>query len=189
MLMTEPSDSGGRRAVAAAGKRPSDRYEDGGDGAPPSRKKPAHKPVVGMGSRAVIVFLTVCTKDRKAILARSDIHDLLVDSWRQAIRWSVGRYVIMPDHIHLFCAPATYPTESVYSWIKFWKTLASRHWPRVEEHPVWQPDGWDTQLRRGDRYSEKWEYVRKNPVRGNLVATAEAWAFQGELNLLAWHDV
>jgi putative transposase len=186
--MKGSSDCGGRRAVDAAGKRPGERIEDGGDSAPPSRKKPAQMPVVETGNQAVIVFLTVCTKERKPILAKPDIHELLVDSWQKAIQWSVGRYVIMPDHVHLFCSPAIYPTEPVYAWIKFWKTLASRRWPRADEQPVWQQAGWDTQLRRGDCYSDKWEYVRNNPVREQLITSAEDWPFQGEINPLSWHE-
>jgi len=33
------------------------------------------------------------------------VHDLLCSVWREATAWLVGRYVIMPDHVHLFAAP------------------------------------------------------------------------------------
>ena len=53
-----------------------------------------------------IVFLTVCTKDRKPWLAlRGEPPLLLVRSGAVAQAWRVGRYVLMPDHIHLFAAP------------------------------------------------------------------------------------
>jgi len=61
-------------------------------------------------------------------------------------------------------------------------------WPHPEEQPIWQRDCWDTQMRRGQSYSEKWEYVRRNPVRAGLCTSADEWAFQGEMNFLTWHD-
>jgi len=143
--------------------------------------------LVRAGNQSVIVFLTVCTKGRRPLLAQPDIHELLVMSWRQAIRWRVGRYVIMPDHIHLFCGPSVL-TETVQSWMKYWKTLVSRRWPRPCDGDLWQQDGWDTQLRQGESYAAKWEYVRQNPVRAGLVESADDWPYQGELNILAWHD-
>jgi hypothetical protein len=45
---------------------------------------------------------------------------------------------------------------------------------------------WDTQLRRGENYDEKWEYIRANPVRAGLVPRVEDWPHQGELNELRW---
>jgi putative transposase len=152
------------------------------------RKTPVHFPVYEKGNLSSIVFLTVCTKDRKPILAHDDVHDVLLRAWRDAGEWSVGRYVIMPNHIHLFCGPAKFEYPSLMKWVKYWKTVASRHWPRPDEHPVWQVDSWDRQLRRGESYSTKWEYVAQNPVRHGLVLRADDWKHQGEMNVLPWHD-
>ncbi len=95
----------------------------------------------------------------------------------------------MPDHIHLFCSPAKPNALSVKAWMKYWKSLSSKKWTDASEHPVWQIDGWDTQLRQSDSYSAKWDYVRGNPVRHGLVASPEDWPYQGELNPLVWHDI
>ncbi len=154
----------------------------------PSRKRPAHMPLSEMGNRAMIVYLTVCTRARKPVLARGDAQACLLNAWREATHWVVGRYVLMPDHIHLFCSPATFPPEPVRTWSRYWKTVASKTWPRQDERPLWQADEWDRQLRRGEGYREKWEYVRNNPVRKHLVASACEWPFQGEMHELAWHD-
>jgi putative transposase len=154
----------------------------------PRRKTPVHMPPLTAHNRAIIVFVTVCTDHRKPILARDDIHRLLLESWRAADAWLVGRYVVMPDHIHLFCAPNTVEPVPLEKWVRFWKSHASRHWPRPVEQPVWQKSFWDTQLRRGEGYASKWEYVRHNPVRHGLVSRPEDWLYQGELNVLEWHD-
>ncbi len=150
------------------------------------RKRPAHPPILDLNGVPIIVFLTVCSKDRKPIFASADSVAVIINSWHQAKSWWVGRYVVMPDHIHLFCAPATSPPEALKQWVRYWKNIASKHWPRRGEHPLWQRDFWDTQLRRSENYQSKWHYVMDNPVRAGLAKSGEEWPFQGELNLLSW---
>ena len=52
-----------------------------------------------------IVFVTICSRKRRSQLANDSVHNALVESWSTAVAWLVGFYLIMPDHIHLFCAP------------------------------------------------------------------------------------
>src|SRR5213082_3467310 len=47
--------------------------------------------------------------------------------------------------------------------------------------PHWQKGFFDHILRSGDSYSEKWEYVRENPVRASLVKAGTDWPFVGEI--------
>jgi putative transposase len=148
------------------------------------RSRPVHQPVIGDGNAAVIVFLTVCTANRQPLLATTAMHDLLRESWGKGGRVAGGRYVIMPEHIHLFCAPGTTPPESLRSWISYWKRLVAFR----SGGSFWQRNFWDTQLRRHEKYGAKWDYVRNNPVRSGLVRTPNDWPFQGELNMLRWHD-
>ena len=146
------------------------------------RRRPA-KYEAGHGGDGEILFVTLATKDRKMILARDDIQALLAELWQNATAWLVGRYVLMPDHLHFFCACGG-GTHSLEAWMQFWKAAATRNWPRLNEKPVWQRAYWDTRLRSGDNYSLKWDYVRENPVRAGLVAHADAWRFQGEIHFL-----
>ncbi|MFH0907138.1 MAG: hypothetical protein V1929_00040 [bacterium] len=139
-------------------------------------------------NQSVLVFLTICTKDRKRILASDLMHRRLTAAWEQAGNWLVGRYVVLPDHVHLFCAPGSYPVYPLGRWIAYWKRLVTQSAPDVVDGSVWQQNYWDTQLRRGESYSAKWEYVRCNPVRHGLVSSAEDWPWQGEMNRFMWHD-
>jgi REP element-mobilizing transposase RayT len=153
-----------------------------------NRKHPVHWPARERHNLSVILFVSVCTQKRKPILANPAAVQVLLDAWQAADHWLVGRYVILPDHLHLFCTPAHREALGVHRWVAFWKSHASKRWPVREQHPIWQIDCWDTQLRQGESYSAKWDYVCNNPVRHGLVRRAEDWPYQGELNVLPWHD-
>ena len=47
--------------------------------------------------------------------------------------------------------------------------------------PHWQKTFFDQVLRSKESYSEKWNYVRENPVWSGLVKTAAEWPFMGEV--------
>src|SRR3954468_17508350 len=70
---------------------------------PSGRQHPVHQPVCERFNEPVIVFVTVCAKNKKPILANAEVHQLLRTTWDAADSWLVGRYMIMPDHLHLFC--------------------------------------------------------------------------------------
>ena len=163
----------------------------------PHRHHPSRNSVLTFhDNRSIILYVTVVTAKRNAILANKTAYDRIVDTWKETTEWLVGRYVIMPDHIHFFCSPSSYPIPDFHKWVKKWKAQISRTFP-LELRPnaafprlpaLFQRDCWDRQLRTGDSYTQKWEYVRNNPVRKGLVANADNWPYQGELNTLSWHE-
>ena len=152
------------------------------------RKRPAHQSVVEHFNSSRIVFLTVCTEKRNSILCNDAVHQLLVESWKKADAWMVGRYILMPDHIHLFGSPVGVEYPALKVWVNYWKSLSARNWPDSPVGKVWQRDFWDTQLRNGENYTEKWQYVLNNPVRAGLVGQADEWPYQGEICGLQWHE-
>jgi len=147
----------------------------------PHRKRPAHFPTVEVGFQSIIIFLTVCTRQRRSLLANARAARLIIESWQAATFWRVGRYVIMPDHIHLFCAPNSFPAYPLKKWIEYWRNQVTRGWPQRMQVPIWQREYWDRQLRRSESYTQKWQYVSNNPVRHGYVARVEDWPYQGEL--------
>jgi len=151
----------------------------------PYRRHPVHLLPSEKFGRAIIIFVTVCTAQRLRILASPRAHEVLVDAWQFADRWLVGRYFIMPDHIHFFCAPNGFDGPVLERWMKYWKSIVRRNLDEPGSS-IWQRHFWDRQLRRGESYDEKWEYVRSNPVRHELISDANAWPYQGELNELRW---
>jgi REP element-mobilizing transposase RayT len=130
-----------------------------------------------------VYFITACTFQRRHLLATTASHEVFhrfADGARDRGAL-VGRYVLMPDHLHLFvCIP---PGELGLSmWMKSLKNTLSKHW-RGEgiEAPHWQKGFFDHLLRSEESHGEKWSYVRENPVRAGLVARPEDWPYGGEI--------
>lgn len=150
--------------------------------AEPGRKNPASGVHIYSGQTA-IVFLTVRTLKQSKWLAGEVVHELICETWRSSAAWHVGDYILMPDHLHLFCAPHDVDVE-IEDWILFWK----RKFRRLHNNSHWrfQSRGWHHRLRSGERYSEKWRYMMENPVRRGLVEKVEDWPHRGRVFDVRW---
>ncbi len=133
-----------------------------------------------------VFFLTICTYHRRAALALPAVHEALQQFAHRADAFQVfvGRYVIMPDHMHLF-ATFSPVAPSLSEWVKglkraFAESLKRNHVPS----PYWQKGFFDHALRSEESYEQKWLYVRENPVRAGLVIKAQDWPYQGEIHPL-----
>jgi putative transposase len=149
------------------------------------RKHPIHLPPRERHNRAIIIYVTSCTAKRRSILASTRVHEAIVGAWGKATRWLVGRYVVLPDHIHFFCAPNGVDIPSLEDWMRYWKSIVTKN-SGAKSGDVWQRHHWDRQLRSVESYDAKWEYVRRNPVRHGYCDNPEEWPYQGELNVLPW---
>jgi putative transposase len=114
-----------------------------------------------------VFFLTFCTLHRRAILDNNRVHEKFRSYCTVALdhNVAVGRYVIMPDHIHLFVQGDQKFDLGI--WIRGLKRIVS------PERDCLQPGFFDHLLRSEESYAQKWEYVRENPVRAGLVERAE----------------
>ena len=148
----------------------------------PKRKHPAHGVQITRDG-PTIVYLTICTKERDPWLATPQVHAELRDVWQNATAWLVGRYMIMPDHIHFFASLGAMEID-LDRWVRYWKSQFSKcHQDRRHR---WETDHWDTRMRTPESYEEKWHYVCDNPARHKLVPRSEDWPFQGEIFELLW---
>jgi REP element-mobilizing transposase RayT len=89
----------------------------------------------------------------------------------------------MPDHVHLFAAPREL-AFTIENWLRFWKSQFSKS----HEHDdwAWQDHAFHHRSRHTDSYSQKWQYVRENPLRAGLVSEVEEWPYQGMIHALRW---
>ncbi|MBC8165082.1 MAG: transposase [Bryobacteraceae bacterium] len=132
--------------------------------------------------RAPLWFVTFNTHRRAHLLANAALHERFRTFCAKAAERHimVGRYVLMPDHAHLFVAGA--PDFGLAAWVRMLKLSLSSVVPAPRPH--WQAGFFDHLLRHDESYADKWEYVRQNPVRAGLVKTPEEWPYQGEFRAL-----
>ena len=136
--------------------------------------------------RDPLYFITTCTKNRRAVLAEAAIVALLREEWLAAeVRhgWRIGRYVIMPDHVHFFAGPVA-EKKTLSEFVGRWKEWTAKTILRTAggDSPFWQHRFFDHVIRSRTSYAEKWVYVRQNPVRAGLALTPEAWPHAGHIH-------
>ena len=133
--------------------------------------------------RLPIYFVTACTYKHQASLDNADVHKRLIgfaEAGEKRGAW-LGAYVLMPDHLHLFVVVDD-ERLTVSEWMKSLKNVLSKVLrEKGASSPHWQKGFFDHILRSEDSYSEKWDYVRDNPVRAALVKHWRDWPFSGEI--------
>lgn len=157
------------------------------------KDKPPRLDLVYGRPNAPVYFVTFNTHMRAKLLAAPQVHEAFVEyCWRAAeFRIGVGRYVLMPDHIHLFVCFGIGCTLTLGAWVRGLKrqldrvllSMAYRHLQLGGQKfsSFWQPGFNDHLLRSNESYTQKWEYVFQNPVRAGLVARAKDWPYAGEI--------
>lgn len=116
------------------------------------------------------------------MLASKEVAAILIEEWRNAHNrhgWAIGRYVIMPDHVHFFCR-AELGAKTLPVFMQRWKEWSSKRMSRGLRlsGTIWQEEFFDHVLRSSDSYSQKWDYVKENPVRAGLVESSDEWPWQ-----------
>ncbi len=126
-----------------------------------------------------LYFVTFNTSRRRRVLANDVVFECFRDFATKGRDrdFAVGRYVLMPDHVHLFiCGPRDFDLSQ---WIRILKRVLSR--VLAVETPHWQEGFFDHLIRNSESYEEKWSYVREDPVRAGLVDSADKWPYGGEI--------
>lgn len=133
--------------------------------------------------RNPLYFVTCCTYRRRPYLVCDHVHNSFVKFGQRAhidFGIAVGRYVILPDHLHLFVALPD--GVKLSDWIGTLKRGVARAINVAgSSDPVWQRGFFDHVLRSSESYSQKWHYVRENPVRAGLASRADDWRYSGEI--------
>jgi putative transposase len=147
-----------------------------------ARRRPAHGVLV-IPSQTTIVFLTVCCKKRSPWLATAAHHQLLREIWADQSCWSVGQYVLMPEHLHLVAAMAS-ERVPLDNWVRYFKSQFTKR----NRNPscVWQTDHWDTRVRSVTHLEERIGYMQQNPVERGLSTRADDWPYQGRVHPWGW---
>jgi putative transposase len=136
-----------------------------------------------------LYFITCCTYRRRVLLANHRVHAAFLEFGQRAekdLGVAVGRYVILPDHLHFFVAIPAHVTLG--DWVGALKRVVGKTVERADSRDsIWQRGFFDHLLRTAESYSQKWNYVREIPVRARLVESADAWPYAGEIAVI-YHD-
>jgi len=182
----------------------------GGD-TPPLQSPPRLKRLDRLFTSHPLYFVTTNTEDRKPLLASANVHEAFRKFCEAGLTRGVfvGKYVLMPDHLHLLVAfgdeyesalierrrSQSAATEGaavaavcdrrlslLSEWIKSLKNSLSKTLREMNvSAPHWQKGFFDHVMRSDESSSEKWLYVAENPVRKHLVSRCDDWPYQGEI--------
>ena len=134
-----------------------------------------------------VYFITTCTADRRALLANDTAFATLRVEFEAAPKrhgWTVGRFVVMPDHVHFFCvSDESSDAAQLSHFVGAFKQWTAKSILRSSGivAPLWQREFFDHVLRSDESYESKWRYVLENPVRAGLVKAADDWPYGGEI--------
>ena len=132
-----------------------------------------------------VFFVTACTADRASLLANEVAHRALIRYAKKnvAAGRAMGRYVLMPDHLHFLVR--LHPEARLSDYVRLLRQaitvdLRASGLVRVGQE-VWQPGFFDRLLRSAERTSRAWQYLMDNPVCAGLAQASEDWPYQGEI--------
>ena len=141
--------------------------------------------------KSTIYFITFCVQDRKPVLAKPDAWQTCCAVFEKLNQWRILFAIVMPDHLHILAAPSD-REASVRDFTKWFKRWFNEEYRISSGRPSasagelatwgWQEGCFDHLLRSEESLSEKWEYLRQNPVRAGLVAEPDEWPYQFQSN-------
>lgn len=124
------------------------------------KRRPPRLPQIFRSYAAPLFFVTICTLHRRNIPSLEGAHyALLFYGTRGTSEFNValGRYVIMPDHLHLFVRGDQ--SFVLATWVKGLKRAISKGFPTKFQTSFWQPGFFDHLLRNDESCAQKWEGI------------------------------
>jgi len=126
-------------------------------------------------------FITFTCYHRLPKLDTGEARDLAVAALEHArvqYRFRVYAFVVMPEHVHLLISEPD--RASVAQAIASFKISSAKQAEKGRggskpDGRLWQPRGYDRNIRDYEEFVEKRRYIHRNPVRRGLCARPEDW--------------
>ena len=93
--------------------------------------------------------------------------------------WNMFEFVVMPNHLHLFCEFGGKGMKSVLEDFKRWTGHQATKLLKDPPQRFWQREWFDHWSRSDEEDKRIVNYVRKNPVKAKLVSDYRDWKFGG----------
>ncbi len=117
-------------------------------------------------------FITICCEARVANqLCREDIAQVLFETGRcyhDTQKWYLKILLLMPDHRHMLVGVPS--DANLSNLVRDFKRITAKI-ARIH----WQRNFFDHRLRHDESEAEKFEYIRRNPVRAGLIRAEDEW--------------
>ncbi len=118
--------------------------------------------------------------ERTAYLAQPAVAEMLVeaiDHRQRAGDWNVFEYVVMPNHLHLFCELGRGGLKDTLEKFKNWTGHRAAKILNTDGERFWQREWFDHWSRSDEEDDRIARYIRKNPEKAGLVANYEDWPY------------
>jgi putative transposase len=123
------------------------------------------------------------TLQRIPLFRRETTARLLIETlshYRDAGKFLLHEFVIMPDHVHVLLTPAE--EISLERAMQFVKGGFSY---RLDKHgSVWQPSFTNHRIRDWEDYERHRDYIRMNPVRARLTSRPDTYPHSSAADVL-----
>jgi putative transposase len=140
--------------------------------------------------QSTVYFITLCVANRKKVLANEHGWQICRSTFDRLNQWTILSALAMPNHLHTLVSPRSDRDTSISAFTKWFKRWFNEsYWhcspPLSGSAPRawhWQEGCFDRLLRSDESISEKWEYIRQNPVRAGLAPHPDDWPYQFQFN-------
>jgi putative transposase len=128
-------------------------------------------------------FVTTITIQRLPIFRRESTAKLLIDTlahYRDAGRFRLHEFVVMPDHFHALITPAEHISlERAMQLIK-----GGFSYRLNKKGHIWQPSFTNHRIRDEEDYEQHRDYIWMNPVRAHLASQPEDYPYSSAAGAL-----
>ena len=119
-------------------------------------------------------FITFSCYKRQPFLHTEEAKDTLqqiLEQTRKQQGLRIAAYVLMPEHVHLLTnEPAT---GTLATFLQILKQQASRQLKSTNQKQLWQRRYYDFNVSSPEKFTEKLQYIHRNPVKRGLVTKPE----------------
>jgi REP-associated tyrosine transposase len=135
-----------------------------------------------------LFFVTTITIQRLPIFRREANASLMIDTlshYRDARKFLLHEFVIMPDHIHVLLTPVDkISLERAMQFIKGGFSFLMK-----QRGSIWQPSFTNHRIRDWEDYERHRDYIRMNPVRARLALHPDAYPHSSAADVLRMDPV